>query len=106
MPLGAYHIRKDNSSLLSYSPDGEVFSIDPIHAPTDQPAWQNFLKAFNDFAAQRGGIPLLNQSPFVTRQHCEAAFGDRWKQFSAAVHQADPDGRLLNPFFADLLSRS
>lgn len=104
MPLGAYHIRKDNGSLLSYSPDGEVFSIDPIHAPTDLLAWQNFLKAFNDFAAQRGGVPLLNQSPFVTRQHCEAAFGVRWKQFSAAVKQADPNGRLLNPFFAELLS--
>jgi FAD/FMN-containing dehydrogenase len=104
MPLGAYHIRADSGSLLSYTQDGEVFSIDPIHAPTDETAWHDFLKAFNEFAAARNGIPLLNQSPFVTRAQCEAAYGDRWKQFSAAVRQADPNGRLLNPFFAELLA--
>ncbi len=104
MPLGAYHIRADRGSLLSYTHDGEVFSIDPIHASTDDTAWHDFLKAFNTFAAQRNGLPLLNQSPFVTRAHVEAAYGDRWKQFSAMVRQVDPQGRLLNPFFADLLS--
>jgi hypothetical protein len=104
MPLGSYRVRLDTNSLLSYSYDGDVFSLDPIHAPTDQTAWANFLKAFNDFAYQNHGIPLLNQSPFVLREHVEAAFGDRWTQFSAAVRAADPSGRMLNPFFADLLS--
>ena len=104
MPLGAYHIRQDASSLLSYSQDQEVFSIDPIHAPTDLAAWQAFLQAFNDFASRRGGLPLLNQSPFVTQRHVETAYGPRWGQFSAAVRSADPDGRMLNPFFAALLS--
>lgn len=106
MPLGAYHIRTDSSSLLSYTNDGEIFSIDPIHAPTEQTAWVNFLKAFNDFASQRGGIPLLNQSPFVTRAQIQKAYGSRWQQFSAAVRAADPAGRLLNPFFRDLLTAS
>jgi len=104
MPLGAYHVRTDQSSLLSYTNDGEVFSIDPIHAPTDQDAWDNFLKAFNDFASQRGGIPLLNQSPFVTQAQVQKAFGDRWQQFSDAVHSTDPTGRFRNPFFAALLN--
>ena len=58
--------------------DGDVFSIDPIHAPSDQAAWDRFLKEFNEFAAKRNGIPLLNQSPFVTRAHCEQAYGPRW----------------------------
>jgi hypothetical protein len=106
MPLGAYHIRTDSSSLLSYTSDGEIFSIDPIHAPTDQTAWANFLKAFNGFASQRGGIPLLNQSPFITRAQVQKAYGARWQQFSDAVHSADPAGRLLNPFFGDLLMPS
>jgi hypothetical protein len=106
MPLGAYHIRTDSSSLLSYTQDGETFSIDPIHAPTDQEAWVNFLKAFNDFASQRGGIPLLNQSPFVTQAQVQKAFAARWQQFSDAVRSADPAGRFLNPFFAALLSPS
>jgi hypothetical protein len=104
MPLGAYHIRTDSSSLLSYTQDGEIFSIDPIHAPTDVDAWHTFLQAFNDFASQRGGIPLLNQSPLVTQAQVQKAFGDRWQQFSDAVHSIDPTGRLLNPFFAALLN--
>jgi hypothetical protein len=104
MPLGSYYIRKDQSSLLSYSHDGDVFSLDPIHAPTDQAAWDRFLREFNEFASQRHGIPLLNQSPFVTRQHCERAYGARWAEFSRWVRSVDPDQRMLNPFFAELLS--
>lgn len=104
MPLGAYRVRKDASSLLSYTQDEDMFSIDPIHAPTDLAAWQTFLRAFNDFASQRNGIPLLNQSPFVTQAHAMAAYGARWLQFSAAVRNADPGGRMLNPYFAALLS--
>lgn len=104
MPLGAYHIRRDTSSLLSYTHDEEIFSIDPIHASTDDTAWHKFLREFNDFAYQRNGIPLLNQSPFVERKHVEAAFGNRWFEFSEFVKQMDPGGRMLNPFFADLLS--
>lgn len=103
MPLGSYRVRQDSSSLLSYTQDGEMFSLDPIHAPTDEAAWAAFLVAFNDFSSQRGGIPLLNQSPFVERRHVEAAYGARWGEFSALVRAADPGGRMLNPFFAGLL---
>jgi hypothetical protein len=104
MPLGSYFIRKDTSSILSYTYDGDIFSIDPIHAYTDKPAWDRFLKEFNEFAHKRNGIPLLNQSPFVERRHVEAAYGARWKDFSARVRQADPGRRMLNPFFEELLS--
>jgi FAD/FMN-containing dehydrogenase len=104
MPLGAYHIRQDASSLLSYTHDGEIFSIDPIHASTDDTAWHAYLQAFNEFAFEHAGIPLLNQSPFVERRHMEAAYGERWTEFSRWVKTMDPDGRMLNPFFADLLS--
>ena len=104
LPLGAYRVRRDPSSLLSYTQDEEVVSIDPIHAPTDNTAWHNFLQQFNEFAYQRKGIPLLNQSPFVERKHVEAAYGQRWLQFSSAVRTMDPQGRMLNPFFAALLS--
>jgi FAD/FMN-containing dehydrogenase len=105
MPLGAYHIRRDTNSILSYTYDGEIFSIDPIHASTDDAAWHNFLRQFNEFAWRRNGIPLLNQSPFVERRHVEAAYGERWRIFSDWVGTVDPDGRMLNPFFAGLLSR-
>jgi hypothetical protein len=105
MPLGSYHIRRDTHSILSYTHDEEVFSIDPIHAPTDLAAWQDFLRAFNEFAYQRKGIPLLNQSPFVERRHVEAAYGARWSQFSRWVAEMDPAGRMRNPFFAGILSQ-
>ena len=104
MPLGAYFIRQDKSSLLSYTRDGEMFSIDPIHASTDNQAWADFLRAFNEFAYQHGGIPLLNQSPFVQRKHVEAAFGARWQEFSEWIRRMDPGGRMMNPFFAELLA--
>jgi FAD binding domain/D-arabinono-1,4-lactone oxidase len=104
MPLGSYFIRADTNSLLSSSYNGDVFSIDPIHAVTDVTAWHTFLAAFNDFASQRNGIPLLNQSPLVERKHVEAAYGARWTQLSTWTRTMDPKGRMLNPFFADLLS--
>ncbi len=104
MALGSYFIRKDTHAILSYSHDGDIFSVDPIHAYTDKPAWDKFLNEFNEFAYKRKGIPLLNQSPFVARRHVEAAYGERWKKFSAQVNAADPQRRMLNAFFAGLLS--
>jgi hypothetical protein len=104
MPLGSYFIRKDTSSFLSYSFDHDVFSIDPIHACTNRADWERFLQEFNAFAYERNGIPLLNQSPFVDRLQVTAAYGTRWEEFSALIKEMDPDGRMLNPFFAALLS--
>jgi FAD/FMN-containing dehydrogenase len=106
MPLGSYFIRQDTSSLLSYTHDGDIISLDPIHAPgdRDKAAWDQFLHAFNEWSSPRGGIPLLNQSPFITRQHVVAAYGDRWKKLSDWVRTADPDRRMVSPFFAELLA--
>lgn len=103
MPLGAYRVRKDQNAILSYSYDQDMFSIDPIHAVTDGAAWQKFLEAFNEFAYRRNGVPLLNQSPFIKREHVQAAYGKRWTEFSKWVKTTDPNGRMRNAFFADLL---
>jgi FAD/FMN-containing dehydrogenase len=105
IPLGSYFIRQDTSSLLSYSYDGDIISLDPIHAYSDRDkiAWELFLQEFNAWAHNRGGIPLLNQSPFVGRQHVMAAYGERWKRLSDWVGTVDPHGRMLNPFFKELL---
>ncbi|HUB63125.1 MAG TPA: FAD-binding oxidoreductase [Methylocella sp.] len=104
MPLGSYFIRRDTNSLLSYSFDHDIFSIDPIHACTNRADWERFLQEFNTFAYERNGVPLLNQSPFVNRLHVTASYGARWEEFSAWVRKMDPDGRMLNPFFAALIS--
>ena len=105
MPLGSYFIRKDTSSLLSYTYDGDILSLDPIHSPgeKDRPNWDTFLQAFNDWAHARGGIPLLNQSPFVKREHVVAAYGDRWATLCNWLRTVDPDRRMVNEFFSGLL---
>jgi hypothetical protein len=103
LPLGSYFLRKDTSGILSYSHDGDMISIDPIHAYSDRPEWDRFLQEFNEFAYQRNGVPLLNQSPFLEKRHVSAAYGERWREFSAWVNAADPTGRMRNPFFAGLL---
>lgn len=105
LPLGSYFIRQDASSVLSYSHAGDIISIDPIHAPTgrDRAAWEDFLRAFNAWAFARGGIPLLNQSPFVEREHVAAAYGERWDTLAEWIAAIDPDRRMVNPFFAELL---
>jgi FAD/FMN-containing dehydrogenase len=105
MPLGSYFIRKDRSSLLSYTWDGDIISLDPIHAPSDREpeAWPTFLKAFNQWAHERGGIPLLNQSPFVKKEHVVSAYGDRWTKLADWLKTVDPNRRMVNEFFAELL---
>jgi hypothetical protein len=105
IPLGSYFIRQDTNSLLSYSYNGDIFSLDPIHAYSerDKLAWEFFLQEFNAWAHNRGGIPLLNQSPFVKKEHVVAVYGERWQQLSAWVRTVDPQGRMLNPFFKELL---
>ena len=105
MPLGSYFIHKDRSSLLSYTWDGDIISLDPIHAPgeKEQQAWADFLKAFNEWAHERGGIPLLNQSPFVRKEHVISAYGDRWTQLADWLKTVDPNRRMVNEFFGELL---
>jgi UDP-N-acetylenolpyruvoylglucosamine reductase len=104
MPLGSYYLRKDTNNILSYSYNGDMFSIDPIHAYSDKAAWDRFLREFNEFSYKRNGIPLLNQSPLVESRHVSRGYGDRWREFSAWVTAVDPAGRMLNPFFAGLLA--
>jgi FAD/FMN-containing dehydrogenase len=106
LPLGSYFIKHDTSSLLSYTYEGDIMSLDPIHAPgdSDKTAWETFLHEFNAWAYQRGGKPLLNQSPFVTKQHVTAAYGDRWTKLSQWLRTIDPDRRMVNDFFAALLA--
>jgi FAD/FMN-containing dehydrogenase len=104
MPLGSYFIRYDTNAILSYSHEGDTFSIDPIHAVTNQRQWDNFLREFNAWAVDRGGTPLFNQSPFITKPQVQQAFGQRWTEFSEWIRSVDPDGRMLNPFFQGLLA--
>jgi hypothetical protein len=96
-----YSVPKDQSSLLSYSYDGDVMTIDPIS--TANPGWSEFLTAYNQFSSDQGGIPLFNQTFGITPAQAQKAWGDRLQAFAAARKTYDPGGRLLNDYFRDLL---
>jgi FAD/FMN-containing dehydrogenase len=102
MPNVGYHILEDKSSWFSYAHEGPVFTIDPVSTANE--GWTEFLAAYNEFAIARGGKPLFNQTPGITRAQARSAFGQRLDIFEARRRELDPDGRLLNQYFADLLA--
>lgn len=103
LPHVSYHISKDTSSLLSYSYDTDVWTLDPI-ASGCEPGWKHFLGEFNAWCSKKGGKPLFNQSPLLTRAHVVRAFGDRLARFEQARRRFDPGNRMLNDYFANLLA--
>jgi FAD/FMN-containing dehydrogenase len=103
LPHVSYHIAQDASSLLSYSRDGDVWTLDPI-ASGKEPDWELFLDNFNEFCSARGGKPLLNQTPRLQRGHVQRAFGERLTQFEETRRRFDPGNRMLNDYFAALLA--
>jgi FAD/FMN-containing dehydrogenase len=111
-----YFIDRDPSSLLSFSPDGPVFTLDMVDMP--RPAggdtrwderWCEMNRRFNRWATvekdttgqTRGGRPILNQTKRLedTPEVLEKAFGSRWTDFVDAVRQADPHGRFRSTYF-------
>ena len=96
-----YYVAKDQNSLLSYSYDSNVMTIDPVS--TGNPGWDQFVVAYNQFSSGLGGIPLLNQTNGITPAMAQKAWGDRLKVFAGARQSYDPNGRLLNDYFRDLL---
>jgi FAD/FMN-containing dehydrogenase len=101
LPSVGYAICQDRNALLSYSWDGATLSIDP--ASTGGEGWEAFLRAYNDFCSVRNGVPLLNQTPYLTRAQVRKAFGERLTLFAEARAKADPKDRLLDSYFRELL---
>jgi len=97
-----YRIAQDQKALLSYSYDGTVMTIDPVS--TANPGWEKFLSAYNQFCVDRNGKPLLNQTPGIDSGILQKAYGDRLTAFAATRKQYDPQDRLLNNYFRELLS--
>ncbi len=76
-------------------------SIDP--ASTGGPEWEQFLHAYNEFCSDGHGMPLFNQTPFLTREQVRKAFGVRLQLFAARRKAADPKDRMLDYYFRELL---
>ncbi|MGH6737361.1 MAG: FAD-binding protein [Methyloceanibacter sp.] len=102
LPSVGYAIARDVEAMFSYSWEGATLSIDP--ASTGGPEWEEFLHAYNDFCSERRGVPLFNQTPFLTREQVRRAFGARLQQFAARRKEVDPKNRMLDSYFRELLS--
>ncbi|MEM7255257.1 MAG: FAD-dependent oxidoreductase, partial [Pseudomonadota bacterium] len=96
-----YRILKDTNPLFSYSYDGTVMTLDPV-CTAREPGWDAFLVAYNEFCSTHGGVPLFNQSKWLTPEQVAKAFGDRIGQFEDIRRSVDPHDRLLNHYFAQL----
>lgn len=98
-----HRLHKDASSVLSPSLAGPVITLDP--SSTGDEGWEDFVIEFNEFCSQRQGVPLLNQTRSLTHEQTAQAFGARLKVFSALRRRLDPDDRMLNVYFAQLLGQ-
>lgn len=104
LPNVGYAIAADRRALLSYCWDSSTLSIDP--ASTGGDGWGDFLRAYNGFCSARGGVPLPNQTPHLTATQMSRAFGDRLVEFELYRRQCDPDDRMLDSYFRELLSEA
>lgn len=111
LPHVSYHIGRDTSSLLSYSHDSDVWTLDPI-ASGREPGWNafenrdnsfSFLDAFNKRCIAEEGKPLFNQTPCLTRDQVASAFKHRLDRFERIRRYFDPEARMLNDYFVELL---
>ncbi|GAC1468800.1 MAG: hypothetical protein PVSMB7_17210 [Chloroflexota bacterium] len=98
-----YRIAADQTSLFSYSFDGTVITFDPVS--TGSEGWDAFLQAYNALCSELGGVPLFNQTNFLTRAQVDKAFGDRLILFDRYRKQFDPTDLLLNDYFRALLGQ-
>jgi FAD/FMN-containing dehydrogenase len=98
-----YRIRADQSSLFSYSFNGDVMTFDPCSTGND--GWDEFLEAYNELCSELNGVPLFNQTAHLTRPQVEKAFGDRIVKFDRYRKEYDPNDRLLNDYFRELIAQ-
>ena len=96
-----YAIAQDRKSLLSYSFNGPVMTIDPVS--TAEPGWWEFLEAYNQFCSDHNGAPLMNQTFGVTPAMVRKAYGERLRIIEDTRKAYDPNGRLLNEYFRKVL---
>lgn len=94
-----YRIREDQGSLFSYSYSGTVLTLDPVASGAH--GWDEFLRAYNAYCSERGGVPLFNQTKWIEPAQARRAFGERLDRFREAVQKYDPDQRLLNTYFRE-----
>lgn len=100
-----YRIEQDTNPLFSYSWQGHVMTLDPV-CSANEPGWDEFLCAYNEFCSNHNGVPLFNQTKWLTPVQVDKAFGRRLITFEEHRQRLDPDNRFLNNYFATLFAIS
>ena len=100
-----YRIKQDTNPLFSYSYSHSVMTLDPV-ATAHEAGWDDFLRAYNEFSSMYDGVPLFNQSKWLTQSQVKKAFGDRVERFDSYRKEYDPSNRLLNKYFDELFGCS
>ena len=92
---------KDQQSLLSYSWDGNVMTIDPVS--TANPGWQTVPAGVQRVLQRSRRRSAVQPDAALTRAQVEKALGDRWQQFggcAARVRPGQPAAERIFPRFA------
>ena len=106
LPVLIYFIPRDEASLLSRARGADMLAVDPTYPDPGDPDWHTFRRAFNEIAAQHGGIPHINKTRDGAIHHFAAACDqDALRTYLEARKQLDPKDLFLNDFFRTMFAR-
>jgi len=104
LPTEVYFIRRDDSALLSFSFGEDIYTLDMVNWTDEEPAcWRAMNCAFNEFAAEHGGRPLLNQTKHLLPHVAQKCWTPGWYVLARERQAQDPDNRFLTPYLKGLL---
>ena len=66
--------------------------------------WEDFVLGLDEFAQQHKGTPLFNQTKGASASRVAASFDTRLPFFRKVRVKFDPHDRMLNQYFAGLIS--
>ena len=98
MPAVGYRVQKNADSLLSPAFDESMIALQTMS--TREAGWENFVIDLAEFAQQWGAIPIFSQSRSMRADYARQAYSGRIEFFGKMRRRLDPDGKFLNPYFA------
>ncbi len=98
MPAVGYRVQQNADSLLSPAFDESMVALQTTS--TREAGWENFVIDLSEFAQKWGAIPIFSQSRSIRADYARQAYSGRIEFFGKMRRRLDPDGKFLNPYFA------
>ena len=98
MPAVGYRVQQNADSLLSPAFDESMFALQTMS--TREAGWEDFVIDLAEFAEQWGAIPIFSQSRSMRPAYVRQAYSGRIEFFGQMRRRLDPNGKFLNPYFA------